>query len=164
MNKTERNVPSVAAKAAEKLYEDSCRKLAVLFGKKHGWSFEGWVGCYNPETDTWEEGAGGWACYGDWVVPMDEIRADLMECAPRDEWSKCYDASVEEYEQALSEGRPARKISYSSWLKGARFEMLESSESRKARHDSLMEIALKGVKTAKEELEKLIEELKGSKK
>ena len=100
------------------LYEQSCNRMAFLFGEKHGWRFEGWAGYFDPNKNTWQEGTGGWALYGDWIVPMDDIRADLMMDASADEWIKYNDACMKEAEKNIM----CIRINYRSWLMGARFD------------------------------------------
>lgn len=138
------------------LYEQACNRLAFLFGQKHGWRFEGWAGSFNPSRNTWQEGTGGWAHYGDWVVMMDDIRADLMMDAPVDEYLNYMDASLQEHERAQQEGRQPLNINYRSWLIGARYAGTRpDSEFVRLKREEL-ERASEAVRMAKEELKKAL--------
>lgn len=140
------------------IYEQVCNRLAVLFGRKHGLAFEGWVGYFNPNKSAWNEGAGGIACFGDYTVPMEDIRTDLMMDADENEWIKYFDACMEEYQHAEEERRDPRNVNYRSWLKGARFGMdIPDSPYVKEQREKLKE-EKERVEEARRSLMKAIQE------
>lgn len=134
-------------------YEQACTRLAVKFGKKHGWPFEGWVGCFDPKKNNWHEGAGGWAQYnGDDVVSMEDLRADLMMDAHPDAYSAYRDEQMEEYYAAEREEREPQYVNYRNWLMGARHNMEDSTPEWKELQARKLEEAKKRCEEAKREL------------
>lgn len=144
-------------------YEEACTRLAVKFGKKHGWRFEGWVGYFNPEKHHWYEGAGGWAQYdGDEVVAMDDLRADLMMDAPVDAYRQYMDAALEEGLRAEEEGRQPRYVNFRNWLMGARHDMRHTPEFVEAERKRLEELnahLAEEKKRLEEEIQRMADEL-----
>lgn len=136
-----------------RMYEEACTRLAVKFGRKHGWRFEGWVGYFDPAKHTWYEGAGGWAQYDtDDVVAMDDLRADLMMDAPVHAYSEFMDEQTDEYQAAVNEGRQPRYVNYRNWLLGARCDMDRSTPEWKERHAQEVEAARLRAEEAKKAL------------
>lgn len=134
-------------------YEIACTRLAVKFGRKHGWRFEGWVGYFDPKKHNWYEGAGGWAQYDtDDVVAMDDLRADLLMDAPVHAYSEFMDEQVKEYQAALNEERQPRYVNYRNWLLGARCDMDRSTDEWKERHAQEVEAARLRAEEAKKAL------------
>lgn len=134
-------------------YEIACTRLAVKFGKKHGWRFEGWVGYFDPKKHNWYEGAGGHAQYDNCeVVNMDDLRADLMMDAHPDAYSKYMDEQVEEYNIAEAEGRQPRYVNFRNWLLGARCNVEDSSEEWKQKQREEWEEAHQRAEEAKKAL------------
>ena len=144
-------------------YEEACTRLAVKFGRKHGWSFGGWVGNFDPAKHTWYEGAGVHAMFGDAVYSMEDVRTDLMMDAHPDAITAYYDECVEEYYAAQKEKRPERNVNYRSWLLGARHDMERSSEEWKQIQARELEESQKRAEEAKkllmEELQRNADEL-----
>ena len=139
-------------------YEEACTRLAVKFGQKHGWRFEGWVGYFSPEKHNWYEGAGGWAQFSsEDVVAMDDLRADLMMDAHPDAYLQYMDASVEEGFRAEREGRQPRYVNFRNWLLGARHNVEDSSEEWKERQRLEAEEAKQRADEAKRQLEEEIQ-------
>lgn len=134
-------------------YEIACTRLAVKFGRKHGWKFEGWVGYFDPKKHNWYEGAGGHAQYDTCdVVAMDDLRADLMMDAPVDAYCEYMDGQVEEYQAAEREGRQPRYVNYRNWLLGARPDMEDSTREWRERHAQEVEAARLRAEEAKKAL------------
>lgn len=137
-------------------YEEACTRLAVKFGRKHGWRFEGWVGHFDPNKHNWYEGAGGHAMFGDDVYSTDDMRTDLMMDAHPDAITAYYDECVQEHYAAERENREERHVNYRSWLMGARHDMNRSTEEWKRRQQEELEEAHRRAEEAKA---RLLEEL-----
>lgn len=110
-----------------RMYEESCTRLAVKFASKHDWRFEGWIGHFDPKKHTWCEGAGSLAMISDEVCSLEDMRTDIMMDAPIDAFVQYLDDCLKEYCDAERENRPMRNVNYRSWLMGARHNNENSS-------------------------------------
>ena len=159
----EYRVKSSFSMQENRMYEEACTRLAVKFGRKHGWRFEGWVGHFDPKKHTWYEGAGGHAMFGDSVYSMEDMRTDLMMDAHPDAIMQYYEEGVEEHYAAERENRAERYVNYRSWLLGARHDMNRSTEEWKRREQEELEAAHSRAEEAKrmfmEELQRNADEL-----
>lgn len=141
-----------------RMYEEACTRLAMKFARKHGRRFDGWVGYFDPTKHHWYEGAGGHAMLGDEVIPMDDIRADLLMDAPLTAYTQYMDEQVAEYNAAESEGRQPRYVNYRNWLLGARHNPEQDSPEYKARRERELKEAQERTALAQARLEDAIRE------
>lgn len=136
-----------------RLYEEACTRLAVKFGRKHGWRFDGWVGFFDSSKNKWNEGAGGHAYFssGD-VVSIEDIRADLLMDAPENAYTDFIEGQVEEYYASKREKREPRHVNFRSWLLGARQNPENNTDEYEAMRKKQMDDAIRRCKEAEKEL------------
>lgn len=146
-----------------RMYEEACTRLAVRFARKHNLRFEGWVGQFSPNKNSWYEGAGGYAIFSDEVYSMEEIRTDIMMDAHPDAIDTYRAECIKELIASQEEGRPENKVNYRNWLLGARHNDSHSTEEWKilkleSLHNSLMRMH-KARREVEDELQRMADEL-----
>ena len=87
-------------------YEDACNDYLKLFCEKHGFD-------YDDAVNSWVGGeAGGTCLLADLAVSFDEMKVDIDNDAPKDEYWLYYDYSLEAHELGFN------CPNYKSWLRG----------------------------------------------
>ena len=140
-------------------YEDACNRLALRFARKHEWRFEGWVGHFDPHTDHWYEGCGGMAHMGDYVVPMEDIRTDLMMDADPDAYIRYLDDYTAEQDRAMLRMETPRHVNYRNWLRGARHNPAMNTDAYNALRRKEIAEARERLAVAKASIEQEIERM-----
>lgn len=136
-----------------RMYEEACTRLAVRFARKHSLRFEGWVGQFSPEKNSWYEGAGGFALFSDEVYSMEEIRADIMMDAPTEAIDTYREECIKELVASQEEGRPENKVNYRNWLLGARHNDSLSTEEWKKLKQNILDESIVRMQKAQQEME-----------
>ena len=140
-------------------YEDACNRLAVRFARKHNRRFDGWIGHFVPDKHNWNEGCGGHAYMDDDVVPMDDIRTDLMMDAHPNAYWQYLEEEVEEYHLAEAQVREPRHISYRNWLLGARHDAVHNSPEYNAMREQEIAEARQRLATAQAYIQRELERI-----
>ena len=119
-------------------YEDACNDYLRLFCEKHRFD-------YDETVNSWVAGeAGGVCALGDYFVSFEDMKTDIDNDAPKDEYWLYYDYSLEAHELGFI------CPNYVNWLLGCprlSEEQIESIRKAKIRADY-----------AKDELERMIKE------
>ena len=119
-------------------YIDACNAYLEAFCEKYDFD-------YDDAKDSWVAGCVGDTCLcGDYYITLEEMITDIENNAPKGEFLKYYEYSLECHEYGLF------SPNYSSWLRGC---PRLSDEQRKSIREAKNRVEL-----AKKELEKCIEE------
>ena len=87
-------------------YEDACNDYLKLFCEKHGFD-------YDDAVNSWVAGESGGVCaLGDYFVSFENMKTDIDNDAPKDEYWLYYDYSLEAHELGFN------CPNYKSWLRG----------------------------------------------
>lgn len=102
-------------------YEDACNDYLKLFCEKHGFD-------YDDAVNSWVAGeAGGVCALGDYFVSFEDMKTDIDNDAPKDEYWLYYDYSLEAHELGFI------CPNYVNWLRGC---PRLSEEQRKSLRDA----------------------------
>lgn len=119
-------------------YEDACNDYLKLFCEKHGFD-------YDDAVNSWVAGdVGGVCALGDYFVSFEDMKTDIDNDAPKDEYWLYYDYSLEAHELGFI------CPNYVNWLRGCpRLSEEQMSSLREAKNRAY---------EAKEDFERILKE------
>ena len=124
-------------------YEDACNDYLKLFCEKHGFD-------YDDAVNSWVAGeAGGVCALGDYFVSFEDMKTDIDNDAPKDEYWLYYDYSLEAHELGFN------CPNYPNWLRGCPRLSEEQMKSLRDAKNRVYEAQEDFERILKEENEKL---------
>lgn len=124
-------------------YEDACNAYLKLFCEKHGFDYDGAV-------NSWVAGdAGGVCALGDYFVYFEDMKTDLDNDAPKDEYWLYYDYALEAHELGFN------CPNYKNWLRGCPRLSEEQRKSLREAKNRVYEAQKDFERILKEENDKL---------